>query len=90
MSKARSTFPPLPPEIQQKMTALGADEKSKPMLILQKLVTKSDVDNQQARFLISKGQLLKREHEFLGDEELKKLNEGKGEMKVKVYKGQRR
>ncbi|KAJ8448423.1 hypothetical protein Cgig2_022051 [Carnegiea gigantea] len=87
ISKAHVTFPLLPPQIHQKMTTLGFDpndEKSKPMLILQKLVTKTDVDNHQARLLIPKGQLLKGEEEFLDAHELKKLNEGNGEIKVMV------
>jgi len=85
ISKARITLPPLPPEIQQKMTTLGADERSEPTLILQKLVTKTDVDNRQARFLIPQGQLRKSEDRFLAAKELKKLNEGKGEIKVKGH-----
>jgi len=87
ISNAHITFPFLPPQIHQKMTALGFDpndEKSEPMLILQKLVTKTDVDNHQARFLIPKAQLLKSEDEFLDDQELKKLKEGDGLVKVMV------
>ena len=77
----------LPPGIQQKMRTLEVDvndEKSKPKLILQKLVYKSDVDKKQARFLIPKGQLRTSEDEFLEQNEWTVLNEGRGKIKVKV------
>ncbi|KAJ8419991.1 hypothetical protein Cgig2_032654 [Carnegiea gigantea] len=84
ISKAHTTVPPLPLEIHQKMAKLGIDEKSEPMLILQKLAFKIDVDNHQAQLLIPKGQLLESEDKFLENQELKKLNERDGEIKVMV------
>ncbi|KAJ8446144.1 LOW QUALITY PROTEIN: hypothetical protein Cgig2_000941 [Carnegiea gigantea] len=86
--KANTTRPMiLPQRIRQKMRELGIDvddKKSKPELILQKLVFKSDIDNQQARFLIPKGQLSTSDDDFLEHDEWRVLNEGTGKINVKV------
>ena len=71
-----------PPEIMEKMRRLGGT--TEPKLVLQKVMFSSDVSKQQARLLIPTGTLMVSDREFLSDGEWRVLNEGEGEMRVKV------